>query len=180
MAERSAQNTVGNVHDFRCIHGVRVSNRANDAERDLRTRVRQCLEHMLINAQEGQRKGPRARMLQILGIKFICRRSIKHCERRLTAHMSVAVVRPCTRRRVSQGRSGLRKDAGQGGDRTAVTKGKDKETWRVEPEGEAERPKATAPWNEAERASRDESRKVEAASVSRRPVLKSATPGPAR
>ena len=29
---------------------------------------------------------------------------------------------------------------------TAVTKGKEKEVWRLEPEGEAERPEATVPW----------------------------------
>ena len=33
---------------------------------------------------------------------------------------------------------------------TAVTKGKEKEVWRLEPEGEAERPEATVPWNGAE------------------------------
>ena len=33
---------------------------------------------------------------------------------------------------------------------TAVTKGKEKEVWRLEPEGEAERPEATIPWNGVE------------------------------
>ena len=32
---------------------------------------------------------------------------------------------------------------------TAVTKGKEKEVWRLEPEGEAESPEATVPWNGA-------------------------------
>ena len=32
----------------------------------------------------------------------------------------------------------------------AMTKGKGKETWRLEPEGEAERQEATVPWNVAE------------------------------
>ena len=33
---------------------------------------------------------------------------------------------------------------------TAVTKGKGKEVWRLEPQGESERPEATAPWNGVE------------------------------
>ena len=33
---------------------------------------------------------------------------------------------------------------------TAVTKGKEKEMWRLGPEGEAERPEATFSWNDAE------------------------------
>ena len=33
---------------------------------------------------------------------------------------------------------------------SAVTKGEGREVWRLEPEGEAERPEATVPWNEAE------------------------------
>ena len=33
---------------------------------------------------------------------------------------------------------------------TAVTKGKEKEVWRLEPEGEAERPEATVPGNGVE------------------------------
>ena len=33
---------------------------------------------------------------------------------------------------------------------TAVTKGKGKQVWRLEPEGEAERPEATIPWNGVE------------------------------
>ena len=32
---------------------------------------------------------------------------------------------------------------------TAVTKGKEEEVWRLEPEGEAERPEVTDLWNEA-------------------------------
>ena len=32
----------------------------------------------------------------------------------------------------------------------AVTEGKEKEVWRLEPEGEAERPEATVPWKGAE------------------------------
>ena len=31
-----------------------------------------------------------------------------------------------------------------------MTKGKEKEVWRLEPEGEAERPEETVPWNGAE------------------------------
>ena len=33
---------------------------------------------------------------------------------------------------------------------TAVTQGKEKKVWRLDPEGEAERLEATVPWNEAE------------------------------
>ena len=33
---------------------------------------------------------------------------------------------------------------------TAVTQGEEKYVWRLEPEGEAERPEATVPWHEAE------------------------------
>ena len=97
---------------------------------------------------EGERE--RARMLQRLGVS----RAIKHWNDAGNT-MSVASCSSsmaCDREEVCSGF--FEENAGQGGDTseaswTAVTKGKEK-CGGFEPEGEAESPEATVPWNEAE------------------------------
>ena len=90
----------------------------------------------MLTKWEGKREI--ARMLQRLGGS----RAIKHwsgAQDNMSAELC-SPSRACDMEEVSTSEASW----------TAVTKGKEKKVWRLEPEGEAEKPEVTVLWNEAE------------------------------